>query len=948
MNPPVPGIFPYVSRFPPWLDWLSTQLDYAWFLALLGWSFVLALWWWHPRRSALSRSAWAWLPWAAVSGLLVGTTQLVALNLNPKVVKVTCDMAVGALLLLAPAGWWWEAARTRTGWARVACRLAWLPLAGIAACRYNAPLPAGWWMVAATLASTLPWWGAPRAHGWSRLALLLAALAPFCSSAGPLAIQLNLFQRNAMLNVGMLAAGVGQALAAGVALWGLARDTLRTFDPAARRRVWREARPWLIGAALWFSAGLGIATLIGHLQRTGNIRYAFEPIHRVAMQFDAELLTRALGPEFQLAPGSLPAWQGALKVHTAYSAHLATGIGEPIRHLLANTAQTSRGGLKAVGILALRDGWLVIVLSSVPPSRPGEVRLARLATEADLESWNRKAEVFEGPISFNGAGHDFYRLPLVSPAGGMLGWLEFAQARGSNDTAGIQKRMTPFVATGLGLVIAALFFVQQQNIREREAALRAAAVAAESARVKVDFLAKVSHELRTPLQSILGYGSRLAGEISTASGHAHLRALHQQSELMLRLVNDLIDLNAIEAGVFRFVPRPVGIAGLVQQTVESLQPRAHAKGLALQQRIDAAVPAWVATDAERVRQVVLNLVGNAIKFTDRGGVDVSLTVFQPPAGEAQLELSVRDTGPGIPLADVPRLFQPFSRLERTAVQEGTGLGLALVAAICRSAGGAVVANSDGRTGTQFTVRLPLIIAEAPPEPPPAARTNLHGRRVLVTDDNPLVRELFAGYLTELGATCDQAADGEEALTLARARPYDALVLDLTMPRLGGLEVTRRLRGATTGSHVHIVGVSAHAADTDRDEALKAGMNAFLIKPVELTTLANAIVRQAAEEMSGARRASLHARLADKFRGEAASAQAAAIAGAIARSEWRGVKLHVHYLKSSAGVVRDDRLYRTCTVLEDAADGGDAVAIREAWAACAEALRPWMGRKAPEA
>ncbi|HUR60539.1 MAG TPA: ATP-binding protein [Opitutaceae bacterium] len=942
MNPPVQGIFPYVGRYAPWVDWLSTQFDYAWFLALLGWSFVLALWWWHPRRSVLSQSAWAWLPWTAASGLLIGATEFVVLNLNPMpVAKLTGDMVVGSLLLLAPAGWWWEAARARSGWVRVAFRLLPLPLAAIAAWRFDEPQTAGWWMVGAALVSTLPWWRAPRAHAWSRLALFLAALAPLCSNVGPLAIRLNLFQRNAILNVGMLAAGAFQAIVAGVALWGLARDTLRTFDPGVRGRVWREARPFVVGAALWFAAGVSIATLIGQNQRASSIRFAFEPIHRVAMQFDPDLLARTIGPAFQLAPGSLPPWQGAMKVHTAYSPHLATDVGEPIRRLLINTARTSRGGLKGVNILTLRDGWLVIALSSAPQSRAGEVRLARPATEADLDRWARKAEVFEGPISFNAGGHDLYRLPLLSAGGDMLGWLEFAQARGSHDNAGVQKRTTPFVATALGLVIAALFFVQQQNIREREAAVRAAAVAAESARVKVDFLAKVSHELRTPLQSILGYGARLAGEVSTDSGRAQLRAVQQQSELMLRLVNDLIDLNAIDAGVFRFVPRAVNVTGLVQQTVESLRPRAEAKGLALQQRVDARVPAWVATDAERLRQVVLNLVGNAIKFTERGGVDVALAVTQSGAGREELHLAVRDTGPGIMPADLPRLFQPFSRLESTAAQEGTGIGLALVAAICRSAGGSVSADSDGRTGAEFRVRLPLQLAVAPVETAPAARTNLRGRRVLVADDNVLVRELFASYLGELGATCDQAADGEEALARARGTPYDALVLDLTMPRLSGLEVTRRLRGAEAGTHLHIVGVSAHAADADRDEALRAGMNDFLIKPVELTTLATAVGRQAAEEMSAARRAELHGRLANRFRGEAATAQAAAIGAAIARAEWRAVKLHAHYLKSSASVVQDDRLYHACTALEDAADAADAAAVRTAWAACQSALQPWL-------
>ena len=305
-----------------------------------------------------------------------------------------------------------------------------------------------------------------------------------------------------------------------------------------------------------------------------------------------------------------------------------------------------------------------------------------------------------------------------------------------------------------------------------------------------DFLALVCHELRTPLQTILGQGELLQRDATDADARARLAAIGQQGALMLRLVNDLLDWRAIAGGEFRLVARPVDLGALVAQTVASCRPAAAAKGLALDCHAAADAPGWVRLDGDRVRQVLLNLLGNAIKFTVRGRIDVRLTAGASGRGAA---LEVVDSGPGIAPAEQARIFRPFVRLERTASAEGAGLGLALAARLCRRLGGALAVTSDGRSGATFTAQFAAPACAAPVETvAPRAPATLHGRRVLIADDNPLVRELYAAHLGRLGACCETVADGERAAARAGSGDFAAVVLDLSMPGLDGYEVMVRI------------------------------------------------------------------------------------------------------------------------------------------------------------
>ena len=460
------------------------------------------------------------------------------------------------------------------------------------------------------------------------------------------------------------------------------------------------------------------------------------------------------------------------------------------------------------------------------------------------------------------------------------------------------------------------------------------------------FLALICHELRTPLQTVLGQGEMLLRESTDDVARARLAAIGQHGALMLRLVNDLLDWHASAAGEFRLVPQAVDLPALVAQTVESCRPVASARRLALECRMAADAPRWVELDGDRVRQVLLNLLGNAIKFTEVGGVCVTLTA----ANDGGAELQVTDTGPGIAPAEQARIFRPFARVERTAGAEGAGLGLALSARLCARLGGALTVQSDGRSGTTFFARFaapacrPLVVADAAPVSAPALR----GRRVLVAEDNALVRELFVAHFAQLGAHCEWTSDGEQALARATENEFAVVVLDLSMPGLDGFEVARRLR-ARRGTAVRIVGASAHAGPTERTRALAAGMDAFLAKPVELGALTAALGLEdfsGGGEGDGADTAGLRAALVAQFRSEARG-QLAALDRARHQRDWPALAQQAHYVHNSALVVGDDALGAACVALWDAALDGDEEAARRAWEKCRAALSRWAEPPRPQ-
>jgi signal transduction histidine kinase/DNA-binding NarL/FixJ family response regulator len=930
---------------PTWIGRLSVHQDFFWFFSLLVWFLALILWWRHPE----GRRAWAWLPGAGGAAVATALLQFGLFNptfdfLQDRLIPGTVsdyvpalidpywlgDVLMGAALAAMVAGWGWLAARQGGR-----PHLRWLPallMVGVAALHVLDPRIGGGLLVVAAGLSARALRPQVGANSAALVALLAAALLPVFSTVGPLAAALQALQRSGPPTALGLGTALFQLLLGLGVLLSLRRglpDRLPAETiPAFRRDT---AVYWAI-TALLLLVGIAWAVQTGRDNRREIQQNRLRMTAAQARLFDPALLAPLHRPEFKIE------WRDtAGEAAPARSGWLAGGVAEPARRRLAEVV-IATPFLDHARLLLIHDGWLVAVLSSRDRVRPGEIEVLRRATAADLAQWDRKEpHVEESPVAEIGQAY-YCRAPIIAPGGRMLGWLDGVR-REYYLSVERRWRAAPFLMTALGVGLVTLVFVQRQIAREREIALRAAAVSAEGNRIKSAFLANVSHELRTPLQSILGYTELLAPGLADEKSLTRLAALRQQGELMTRLVNDLIDLSAVEAGSFQLALGPVDPAGLVRQTVEGLRPRAEAKGLALRLAIDHRLPSWVAADADRWRQVLVNLVANALKFTDRGSVSVWFRGEPGPDGRQRFTLAVCDTGPGIAPAQQGRLFTAFSRLEPTAAKEGSGLGLALSAALCRAMGGDITVESDGATGSCFTATFRATPCAAPEEAGATAVARPgFAPRVLVVDDNTLVRELFVSALTERGARCRAAASGAEGLALMAAEKPDVLVLDLALPDGDGAGFVPRFRALAPG--VRIIGASAHAGAADQARALAAGMDALLVKPVALDALWAALAGAAPAAAPGPGFFDLPPALRDRLRAEFVRelpARRTELAAAVAAADWPRARAAAHYLRNSALVVQAGTLFEACTALEAAAIAQDSAGTAEAWPRCRAAL-----------
>lgn len=388
--------------------------------------------------------------------------------------------------------------------------------------------------------------------------------------------------------------------------------------------------------------------------------------------------------------------------------------------------------------------------------------------------------------------------------------------------------------------------------QQREAArtLQAAKDAADAAsRAKSFFLASVSHELRTPLNGILGYTQILRRDLTLGEKQREgVRVIHESADHLLALINDVLDFSKIEAGRIELHPADFDLHEFAAGVERAFIPRAREKTLLFETAVSPDLPRWVNGDEQRLRQVVFNLVGNAVKFTRRGGVVFSV---QRGEGEDTVRFSVSDTGPGIPAEDLPRLFEPFTQVARQNTSStSTGLGLAISRSLVERMGGRLNVETKPGWGSRFwcDVRLPAVTSA--PVAATASRRVLGyegpRRRILVVDDNAANRSVITAMLAPLGFDLDEAPDGATALEVfARTRP-DLVLMDLRLPgAIDGLEATRQLRARPlddTTAPPRIIAVSASAYDIDRHECFTAGCDDFLAKPFREEDLWAAIER----------------------------------------------------------------------------------------------------------
>ena len=383
-----------------------------------------------------------------------------------------------------------------------------------------------------------------------------------------------------------------------------------------------------------------------------------------------------------------------------------------------------------------------------------------------------------------------------------------------------------------------------------EADLRLAKEEAERAnRAKSDFLAKMSHDIRTPLNAVIGMTDLTLGSELSPTQRDALETARESAGILLDLINDVLDISKIEARKLELANEPFDLRRTLAATVRAMRPQAARKGLALRLSVAPDVPRFVRGDQIRLRQILVNLIGNAVKFTETGGVSVSLerVATATMGNSALLSCAVADTGVGILPERLGRIFDMFTQADATVSRRygGTGLGLAICRELARLMGGNIAAESAPGRGSTFRFAIPL--PETPPEErgadhPVAAGFILPADRplrILLAEDNPVNIKVAAAYLGRRGHTFVVAQNGQEALDLLACHPFDVILMDLEMPECDGFEATRRLRAGEAGPLNRsrpVIAMTAHALSGVRQRCLEAGMTDYLAKPLDFQAL----------------------------------------------------------------------------------------------------------------
>jgi PAS domain S-box-containing protein len=380
--------------------------------------------------------------------------------------------------------------------------------------------------------------------------------------------------------------------------------------------------------------------------------------------------------------------------------------------------------------------------------------------------------------------------------------------------------------------------------REEEEELRRAKVAAEQAnRAKSEFLANISHELRTPVNGVLVPTELMLNAPLLPEQRDHLLDVESSAHALLAVIDDLLAFASMETGKLQIAPREFLLRAAVDDALRKLTTRAHAKGLKLAWRVDPGVPDRLIGDWPRLGQVVVHLVGNALKFTEKGEVVVTIKTGNERTGEkVVLHCEVKDTGVGVPRDKQRVIFEPFVQADGSVRRPygGAGLGLAISSRLIEAMGGRLWVESAPGGGSVFQFDVPL--AAAPDGAPTASPSKLprlnRPLRLLIAEDNPLNQKMSVALVQKLGCSAVVASDGEEVLSALRREPFDAILMDVQMPGMDGLATTARIRveEAGTGRRLPIIALTAHAMKGDRERCLEAGMDAYLSKPVSVRDL----------------------------------------------------------------------------------------------------------------
>jgi signal transduction histidine kinase/DNA-binding response OmpR family regulator len=440
--------------------------------------------------------------------------------------------------------------------------------------------------------------------------------------------------------------------------------------------------------------------------------------------------------------------------------------------------------------------------------------------------------------TLDGRRYDLHSKPLVAPDGCI------GRVWGLRDVTEQQRSDEQIKALNAGL---------EKRVAERTAELAAARDDAERlSRAKGDFLANMSHEIRTPLHAVLGLAGIGLRESNGSGSGATFQRILDWGEHLLGVINNILDISKVDAGKEQLEQRPFKLAEVVGKAEEFVALVAQKKKLDLNVTLEPGLPQWVRGDALRLQQILVNLLGNAIKFTDRGGVRLTVRRQSEQEGERTC-FEVVDSGIGIDAANLGKLFTPFEQLDGSSTRRfgGTGLGLMLSQSLATLMGGEIAVQSRLGWGSTFTLSLPLMATQALSTPGavdemPADGERLRGVRVLAVDDIDINRMILEDLLQSEGAHAlivDGAAAALQCIAEVGADGFDVVLMDIQMPEMDGYEAARRIRAMAP--QLPVIGLTAHALAEERDRSLAAGMAEHVTKPVDATTLVRAIRTQVA-------------------------------------------------------------------------------------------------------
>ncbi|GMV31621.1 MAG: hypothetical protein AMXMBFR59_37460 [Rhodanobacteraceae bacterium] len=414
-----------------------------------------------------------------------------------------------------------------------------------------------------------------------------------------------------------------------------------------------------------------------------------------------------------------------------------------------------------------------------------------------------------------------------------------------------QRNMTIFSALGLAIVasLAGVVLLRRHlSALRQERRLRAAAARSDQAsREKTAFLANLSHEIRTPLNAIFGFSQLLSERISDPQDKRYVDAIVTSGRALLALINDVLDLSRIEAGKFDVSPAPMNVRELLQSAQLVFSQLAADKGLCLDVRVDTSVPDGVELDQARLRQMLFNLVGNAIKYTDRGHVRIRASATPDPDDELRVTLliDVEDSGVGIASEDRERIFEPFTQAAADANQrEGTGLGLSITRRLAHLMNGAITLDSTPGAGSCFRISLPRVPLAVLADGPPAASAPLHALApltILVADDVALNRQLIEAMFRGTPHRLILAEDGAQAVALARVHRPTVVLMDIRMPHVDGVAALQQLRADAELAAMPVIAVTASNLLGDESE-LRSCFDGYVRKPITRDALMAELLR----------------------------------------------------------------------------------------------------------